>query len=105
MKRAFCFILCLDNAHLFGYNETGIPKYKKAELFVFLARGQGRADSDVDLLIEFATPRVSLLTLNGVKYRLEELLGLEVDIVHSPIPKNSLLEIDKMIDIYFCPCH
>ena len=48
---------------------------KKAELFGSLARGQGRPDSDVDLLVEFTTPRVSLLTLNGVKYRLEELLG------------------------------
>ena len=38
---------------------------KKAELFGSLARGQGRPDSDVDLLVEFTTPRVSLLTLNG----------------------------------------
>ena len=62
---------------------------KKAELFGSLARGQGRPDSDVDLLVEFTTPRVSLLTLNGVKYRLEELLGTEVDVVHGPLPKSS----------------
>ena len=76
------------------------PNIKKAELFGSLARGQGRADSDVDLLIEFTTPQVSLLTLNGVKYRLEELLGSEVDVIHSPIPKDSLLEIDKRISVY-----
>lgn len=73
---------------------------KKAELFGSLARGQGRPDSDVDLLVEFTTPRVSLLTLNGVKYRLEELLGTEVDVVHGPLPKGSMLEIDKRISVY-----
>ena len=65
---------------------------KKAELFGSLARGQGRPDSDVDLLVE--------LTLNGVKYRLEELLGTEVDVVHGPLPKSSMLEIDKRISVY-----
>ena len=67
---------------------------KKAELF------GSRPDSDVDLLVEFTTPRVSLLTLNGVKYRLEELLGTEVDVVHGPLPKSSMLEIDKRISVY-----
>lgn len=74
---------------------------KKAELFGSLARGQGTArTADVDLLVEFTTPRVSLLTLNGVKYRLEELLGTEVDVVHGPLPKSSMLEIDKRISVY-----
>ena len=73
---------------------------KKAELFGSLARGEGHARSDVDLLIEFATPRVSLLTLNRVKYRLEELLGTEVDVVHGPLPQGSMLEIDKRISVY-----
>lgn len=73
---------------------------KKAELFGSLARGEGRPSSDVDLLIEFLTPRVSLLTLNSVKYRLEELLGAEVDVIHGPLPKDSMIEIDKRISIY-----
>ena len=63
-------------------------------------RGEAGPDSDVDLLVEFTTPRVSLLTLNGVKYRLEELLGTEVDVVHGPLPKSSILEIDKRISVY-----
>lgn len=53
----------------------------------------------MDLLIEF-TPRVSLLTLNGVKYRLEELLGTEVDVAHGPLPKSGILEIDKRVSVY-----
>ena len=43
---------------------------KKAELFGSYANGTNRPDSDVDLLLEFKTSCVSLLTLNAVKYRL-----------------------------------
>ena len=73
---------------------------KKAELFGSYANGNSREDSDVDLLMEFHTPRVSLLTLNSLKYRLEELLKTEVDVVHGPLEADSLLEIDRRIPIY-----
>jgi len=73
---------------------------KKAELFGSYANGNCREDSDVDLLMEFHTPRVSLLTLNSLKYRLEELLKTEVDVVHGPLPVDSFLEIDRRIPIY-----
>ena len=73
---------------------------KKAELFGSYANGTNRPDSDVDLLVEFQSDRVSLLTLNQVKYRLEELLGRDVDIVHGPLISDSLLEIDRRIPLY-----
>ena len=73
---------------------------KKAELFGSYANGSSREDSDVDLLMEFHTPRVSLLTLNGLKYRLEELLKTEVDVVHGPLAADSFLEIDRRIPVY-----
>ncbi len=73
---------------------------KKAELFGSYANGTSRADSDVDLLLEFDTPHVSLLTLNQVKYRLEELLGTSVDVVHGPLAEGSLLKIDRRIPLY-----
>ena len=73
---------------------------KKAELFGSYASGRNHANSDVDLLIEFVTPRVSLLTLNKVKYRLEELLDSDVDVVHGPVNEDSLLEIDRRILLY-----
>lgn len=73
---------------------------KKAELFGSYANGNSREDSDVDLLMEFHTPRVSLLTLNSLKYRLEELLKTEVDVIHGPLEADSLLEIDRRIPIY-----
>jgi predicted nucleotidyltransferase len=73
---------------------------KKAELFGSLASGQGKAGSDVDLLIEFTIPRVSLLTLNSLKYRLEELLGTKVDVIHGPLPKDSMIQIEKKVSVY-----
>lgn len=73
---------------------------KRAELFGSYANGSNTPDSDVDLLVEFATPRVSLLTLNKVKYRLEELLHTDVDIVHGPLSDGSMIVIDRRIPLY-----
>ena len=73
---------------------------KRAELFGSYANGNNTPDSDVDLLVEFATPRVSLLTLNKVKYRLEELLHTDVDIVHGPLSDGSMIVIDRRIPLY-----
>lgn len=73
---------------------------KKAELFGSYANGSSRPDSDVDLLVEFNTPRVSLLTINGVKYRLEELLDADVDIIHGPLSADSMIDVDRRISLY-----
>ncbi len=73
---------------------------RKVELFGSYASGKNTAQSDVDLLVEFMQPRVSLLTINAMKYRLEELLGTDVDIVHGPLPADSMLEIDRRIPLY-----
>ena len=50
---------------------------KCVDLFGSYASGNYHQNSDVDLLVEFHTDRVSLLTLNSVKYRLEELWGVD----------------------------
>lgn len=73
---------------------------KKAELFGSYANGNNREDSDIDLLLEFDTPSVSLLTLSGVKCRLEEILSTDVDVIHGPLEIDSFLEIDRRIPIY-----
>ena len=73
---------------------------ERAELFGSYANGQSTAASDVDIIMEFTTPQVSLLMLNNVKYRLEELLQTRVDLVHGPLPAGSLLEIDRRITLY-----
>ena len=73
---------------------------KKAELFGSYANGSNRPDSDVDLLVEFTTPRVSLLTINSMRYRLEELLNVDVDVVHGPLSADSMIEADRRISLY-----
>ena len=73
---------------------------RKVELFGSYADGSSTPKSDVDLLVEFSQPRISLLTLKGLKYRMEALLGIEVDIVHGPLPEDSILELIRRISIY-----
>ena len=48
-------------------------------LFGSVARGEARADSDIDFLVEFE-PNRSLLDQVGLGLDLEELLGRKVDI-------------------------
>ena len=72
----------------------------KVTLFGSRANGNFREDSDVDLLVEFTTESVSLLKIISLKHRLEDIWNLEVDIIHAPIPKESMLEIEKEIEIY-----
>ena len=73
---------------------------RKVELFGSYANGSNTPQSDVDLLVEFSQPKVSLLTLCALKMRMEELLGSGVDIVHGPLPDGCLLEIDRRIPLY-----
>ena len=73
---------------------------ERAELFGSYANGQSTAASDVDIIMEFSTPQVSLLMVNDIRYRLEELLQTKVDLVHGPLPADGLLEIDRRITLY-----
>lgn len=72
---------------------------KKAELFGSYANGRSTPGSDVDLLVEFTTPQVSLLTLNRVKFRLEEILKADVDVVHGPLNEDSMIELDGSVSL------
>ncbi len=72
----------------------------KIQLFGSYASGKNTPESDVDLLVEFTTDAVSLFTLSALKIRLEELLGISVDVVHAPIPEDSIIELDKVVPIY-----
>lgn len=65
---------------------------KRVELFGSYAQKRQTAKSDVDLLIEFTSVAVSLLTLPLLRCCLEEELGVEVDIVHGPVAEDSFLD-------------
>lgn len=73
---------------------------RRVELFGSYAKGTNTPESDVDLLVAFEQPRVSLLTLGSLKNRMEKLLGTEVDIVHAPLPDGSIIEADERILLY-----
>lgn len=73
---------------------------KKITLFGSYADGTSNEDSDVDLLVEFNIPRVSLLVLSGLRLRLQEELGKQVDLIHAPLNDDTMLEIGKEISLY-----
>ena len=69
-------------------------------LFGSYAEGRNTPESDVDLLVEFKTSAVSLFTIADIKNRLEDILGADVDVIHAPLPKNSLINPEKVVEIY-----
>lgn len=55
---------------------------EKVWLFGSFARGEERADSDVDLLVTFdPSSNVSLFTMGGMYMDLRKLLGRDVDLI------------------------
>ena len=82
--------------------ESIAEKYgiKKVTLFGSRATKNFRENSDVDLIVEFETNSVSLFKLAGLMNELEEKFGVSVDIIHGPLTKDSMLEIEKEIEIY-----
>lgn len=79
-----------------------IPKYpvKKVSLFGSFAEGTADEESDIDILVEFFTTNVSLLTIYSMKDDISFILHREVDLIHAPLDQNSLININKVIDIY-----
>lgn len=73
---------------------------KRVLLFGSYAEERNTPQSDVDLLIEFFIPAVSLFTLANIKHRLEELLDVDVDVIHAPLPQGSLISPKKVVEIY-----
>lgn len=72
----------------------------KASYFGSYANGNATEASDLDLLVEFTEPSVSVLTIIGLKYYLEDMLGKPVDVVHAPIPSEAIIEIDREVPVY-----
>jgi len=72
---------------------------KKLSLFGSYAEGRARDDSDIDLLVEFSSPNVSLFMLSHIKEEIESKLNKKVDLIHAPVDENSLLRINEVVDI------
>ena len=73
---------------------------KKASYFGSYAEGRATHGSDLDLLVEFDTPRVSLFVLSAIKIDLEELLNISVDVIRAPLPDGALIEPQKVVKVY-----
>ncbi|MFA5858235.1 MAG: nucleotidyltransferase family protein [Elusimicrobiota bacterium] len=56
-------------------------KVKTIGVFGSYVRGDQRADSDVDILVDFSGS-VGLITYGGLERHLSELIGNKVDLVH-----------------------
>ena len=72
---------------------------RKVSIFGSYADGRATSDSDLDLLVEFDAPAVSLVKLNALKYDLEDALGLPVDVVHAPLPVGSMITVGKVVRV------
>lgn len=77
------------------------PQYNLAKVTLFGSRANGTAteNSDVDLLVEFPKGS-SLLDLISLKYKLEEIWNLSVDVISTGGLAGSILIIEKEIEIY-----
>lgn len=68
-------------------------------VFGSYAEGRATESSDLDLLVEFDSPAVSLIRLNALKYDLEDALKLDVDVVHAPLPESSMIRPGKVVRV------
>lgn len=77
------------------------PQYNLAKVTLFGSRANGTAteNSDIDLLVEFPD-NSTLFTVASLKIRLEEIWNLSVDVIAAPLSKDSILIIEKEIEIY-----
>ena len=72
---------------------------RKVSIFGSYAEGRATENSDLDLLVEFEQPTVSLIKLNSLKYDLEDSLGLSVDVIHAPLPVDSMIQPGKVVRV------
>ncbi len=73
---------------------------KRISLFGSFADGSATENSDVDFLVEFSSPNVSLFMLSEIKNELESKLKADVDLIHAPVEEGSVLKVDEVVDIY-----
>lgn len=64
---------------------------RQAGIFGSYARGEERSDSDLDLLVEFRSPK-SLLTLVRMERELSDALGIKVDLLTEQAISPYLIE-------------
>ena len=71
----------------------------RVEYFGSYAEGQATEENDLDLLVEFREPAISILTIIRLKHYLEEELAKSVDVIHAPLPQGAVIEIRKTVSV------
>ena len=74
---------------------------KKIGVFGSFARGEGRKDSDIDVLVEFKDSFETFDNYMELKFFLEDLFGRKVDLVTIEALRPQLKE-DIFLTPYFC---
>ena len=73
---------------------------KAAYYFGSYAAGREIEESDIDLLVEFQNPFVSLFVISELSLELEALLNVPVDVISLPLPEETHLIIEKQVRCY-----
>ncbi|MDR0490289.1 MAG: nucleotidyltransferase domain-containing protein [Oscillospiraceae bacterium] len=71
----------------------------KVAYFGSYAEKRATEDSDLDLLVEFEQPAVSVMTIIRLKRYLEEQLAKPVDVIHAPLPEGAIIEIGEQVSV------
>jgi len=71
----------------------------KVDYFGSYADGKATEDSDLDLLVEFIEPAISILSIIKLKHYLEDELEKTVDVIHAPIPDGAIIEVGKTVNV------
>ena len=73
---------------------------KAAYYFGSYAAGRQTEESDIDLLVEFQNPFVSLFVISSLSLELESRLHVPVDVISLPLPNDTHLIIEKQVQCY-----
>lgn len=73
---------------------------KKISIFGSYADGTATEESDIDMIVEFNTPNISLLTLSDIRYEMMDRLHKDIDVIHGPLESNAMIQVDGMVSIY-----
>jgi len=71
----------------------------KVDYFGSYADGKATEDSDLDLLVEFIEPAISILSIIKLKHYLEDELNKTVDVIHAPIPDGAIIDVGKTVNV------
>ena len=71
----------------------------RAKYFSSYADGYATEYSDLDLLVEFIEPSISILTIISLKHFLEKELAKPVGVIHAQLPEGSIVEIGRTVRV------